>query len=471
MSEHEAKVAVIGGGLSGLVAAFRLRQQLPSAKITLFEASGRCGGVIETVRHQDFLLEYGADSFSIKPPDILNLCEELGLSKRLIDPLPNNRRAMILYRGQMVPVPEGFALLRPTNLQAVMKSPLLSLRGRCRVLAEQFVRAKTNDEDESLESFAVRRFGREVFDRLLQPLVAGIYTAKASKLSMKATMPQFVEFEKKYGGMIKTTRALSEQGEDDASRSASGARYGQFRSFPNGMVELFDALMDGIGRDSIKLSTGIDSVERTGDEKWLLTTGGIGQRFDAVILSTNTTTAANLLKGTHPACARELQSIPYASSAIVLLGVTEDQVKHPLDCFGLVIPAVEQRKIIAASFAHRKFADRTPPGHHLIRVFIGGATQPDMLQHSNEELISIAIQEMRSIIGLTGQPALQRIQRWENAMPQYHVGHCETRNRIEEMIASLPNIELAGNGLHGVGIAHCVRTAGESARRLAASLS
>ena len=468
MTNANAKrVAVIGGGLSGLVAAFELRHKSPDLEVVLYESSDHTGGVIQTEYRDDFLLEYGADSFSVQPAGAIELCEDLGIADRLISPLDQYRRALILRGDRLIPVPEGFALLRPTDLRSVFFSPLFSMRGRLRLLAEMFVRRKSDDDDESLESFALRRFGREAFDRLIQPLVAGIYTADASQLSMKATMPQFVELERKHGGMIRATRALSRSQNDQASRSASGARYAQFRSFPRGMTELFEALRETIGPSSIRTSSRVHSLRRNESGNWIVRAdGGSEERYDAIVTALPSGAASRLLADASEAASQELSQISYASSALVLLGVPKRNVRHPLDAFGMVVPSAEQREIIAASFSSRKFPGRAPDDHHLIRVFIGGAMQSDLLRRSDDELIETAISELSFLIGLSGRPTLQHIARWTGAMPQYHIGHCERRERIESAIRELPGLELAGNALHGVGIAFCINTARAAANRI-----
>ena len=468
---QQKRIAVIGAGLSGLVAGFELRRSLPDDEITLFESGASVGGVIPTEQRDGFLLEHGADSFAVNPPGVVELCEDLGITDRLILPCEQHRRALICYRGRLVPVPEGFALLRPVNLAKIWSSSLFSMRGRLRLLAEALVPARVDRADESLESFALRRFGREAFDRLIQPIVAGIYTADPARLSMQATMSQFVDLERRHGGMIRSTWAKRRQGATDDAASSSGARYGQFRSFPGGMVELFDALVQNIGSSNVRTTCAVKRMIQNSDRGWTLElANGETQQFDAVLVALGAPQAAKLLSPIDSQVAGQLEQIPYASSAIALLGVAKEQLEHPADAFGVVVPEIEQRQIIAASFASRKFPDRAPEGHHLIRVFMGGAMHQDMLQHSDERLIEIAIDEMRSMLGLKGDPVLQQIRRWNNAMPQYHVGHCELRDEIDSAIDRIPNLELAGNGLHGVGIAFCVRTARAAANRLVDAL-
>ena len=471
LNERSSSIAVIGAGLSGLITAFDLGKLLPSAKVTVFDASDRIGGVIYTENHNDFLLEHGADSFSIQPSGAIPLCEDLGIADRLIEPLEDHRRAFILRDGMLEPVPEGFALLRPTNLRNVFESKLFSPAGRSRIVREFFVKARQSDEDESVESFAVRRFGIEAFERLIQPLVAGIYTADASRLSMQATMNQFVELERRWGGMIRASRGISRTSSDDVSRSASGARYGQFRSFPGGMAELFDALVANIGASSIKLGVGVRDIVRNDQGGWKLSLGTgkedlVQREFDAVVVAVGAPSTSRLLRNCCQEAASELGQIPYASSALILLGVHKDQVKHQLDGFGMVVPAIEQRQILAMSFSSRKFSGRAPNSHHLIRVFIGGATQPELLDRTDAQLIELAKRELGELIGLEGSPDVQRVARWNDAMPQYHVGHCLRRSRINNAINDMPGLEIAGNGLEGVGIAHCIRTARAAARRV-----
>lgn len=466
------QVAVVGGGLSGLTAAFYFHRALPEASLSLYEASDSLGGVIATERRGDWLVEHGADCFSMTPPDALTLCRDLGVEQELVEPEMRGRGAMISHGNRLLPVPAGFVLMRPTRLFQVLRSPLLSWRGKARLAAERFVKPRRDDSDESLASFVRRRFGRETLDRVVQPLVAGIYTADAERLSMQATMPQFVRMEREFGSLIGArSSGASADGTKAIERYSAGARYGQFRAFPEGMGRLFDELRGALPDATIHSGKRVEGIERQGDDRWRLRiAGGETAACDGLLLALPAPAAAPLLAPVCADAAAELEAIPYASSAIVLLGVATDQIARLPEAFGFVVPAVDHRRILAGSFASHKFPGRAPAGRALIRVFIGGALQPELLAEDDASLVRIAREELAELIGLRGEPEWTAVRRWQRAMPQYHVGHLDRVARIEAAIADLPGLELAGNALHGVGIAPVVGTARRAAQRLAAAL-
>lgn len=467
------QLAVVGGGLSGLTAAFYLYRVLPEASLSLYEADDSLGGVIATERRGDWLIEHGADCFSTNPPDALGLCRDLGVEQDLIEPERQGRGAMISRGSRLLPVPAGFVLMRPTRLSQVLRSPLLSWRGKARLAAERFVKPRRDDSDESLAGFVRRRFGHETLDRLVQPLVAGIYTADAERLSMQATMPQFVRMESEYGSLIGARPSPTAGGSANRSleRHSSGARYGQFRTFPEGMGRLFEDLGRALPESTIRYGSRVEAIERQEDDRWRLRiAGGEAATFDGLLLALPAPAAAPLVARFCAGAAAELAAIPYASSAVVLLGVPTDRIARLPETFGFVVPAIDRRRILAGSFASHKFPDRAPSGRTLIRVFIGGALQPEMLEHDDAALIQIAREELAELIGMQGEPEWAAVRRWNRAMPQYHVGHLERIARIEAEIARLPGLEIASNALHGVGIAPVVGTARRAAERLADAL-
>lgn len=474
------RLAVIGGGLSGLSAAYYLHRAMPGAQLSVFEAQNRVGGVIVTERRDGWLIEHGADCFSTNPPEALQLCRDLGVEGDLIEPEPRGRRAMISRGNRLLPVPEGFVLMRPTRMGAVLRSPLLSWSGKLRLIAERFVKPRQDDSDESLASFVRRRFGRETLDRLVQPLVAGIYTADAEQLSMQATMLQFVKMEREHGSLIAATLASRREEAASLERASSGARYGQFRVFPEGMGRLLEELARALPAGTIEYDTRVEALERTSDGRWRVRIRGREDVLvDGLLLAVPAPVAASLLQSTTEnstaaeqaagRAAAELAAIPYASSALVVLGVETSRIARLPDAFGFVVPAIDRRRILAGSFASHKFPGRTPAGRTLIRVFMGGALQPGLLEQDDAGLIRIAREELAELIGLSGEPELSFVRRWNRAMPQYHVGHRQRVERIEAELAQLPGLEIAGNGLHGVGIAPVVGTARRAAERLTQS--
>ncbi len=459
------RVGIVGGGLSGLVAAYYLRHFDPACQVRLFEAAARAGGVIRTERIDGYLLEHGADMFATQPDAALRLCRTLGIEDRLILPQKTARGAAIVDRGKLVRIPDGFVLMRPTRLMSMVTTPLLSPLAKLRLVAERFVPPRSDESDESIDSFVSRRLGRELLDRIVQPLVGGIYTGDVAKLSMAATMGQFLKMEREDGSLSAATRRRRREGIDSTERNSAGARYEQFRSFPGGLTELLESLVAALPDDCLQLSSPVRRLERDG-EQWRLVVGDAEESFDRLIVATPAATAANLLREVTPTAAGLLDGIEVASSAIVALGVRAADIARPIDVAGFVVPIRERRSILAASFTGDKFAGRTPDGEKLIRVFFGGELQRELLNHDDDELVAIARRELADLIGLSGEPRLVRVIRWPRAMPQYHVGHLERVAAIERALTETPGLHLIGNSLRGVGIAPTVAAAEAVAQKI-----
>ncbi|MFG0260898.1 MAG: protoporphyrinogen oxidase, partial [Novipirellula sp. JB048] len=366
---------------------------------------------------------------------------------------------MVVHRGSLKPLPDGFVLMRATKLLPMLTTPLLSLKGKLRMLAEPSVLRRTSDEDESVASFVRRRLGNEVLQRIVGPLVAGIYTADVETLSMQATMKPFADMERQYGSLNRATLARRRSGEDSLERNSTGARYAQFRAFRGGMIELPKMLGDALPVNTIRLRCGAQSIERLGHQ-WLVrdTQGGSGL-YSRVVLATPPRISARFLHSLAPAAAAELSTIQASSTAIVVLVVRRDDIADSRAMFGFVVPPIEKRQILAASFASEKFAGRAPHDHVIVRVFIGGTLQPELLERDDDALIGIAREELADLVGLRGTPVLNRVVRWNDAMPQYTVGHVERVARIRNSMATVPGLHLVSNALDGVGIAPIIAAA------------
>jgi protoporphyrinogen/coproporphyrinogen III oxidase len=460
------RVGIVGAGLAGLTAAFYLRRNDPTCQLHLFEAGNRCGGVIRTERVGEFLLEHGADMFATQPDAALRLCEDLGIADRLISPQRAARGAGIVHQRRVIKIPDGFVLMRPTRIASMLTTPLLSPLGKLRLLAEGMIPTRTELDDESIESFVTRRLGREVLQRIVQPLVGGIYTGDVAKLSMAATMSQFLQMEREDGSLWAATRRRRRQGIDSTERNSAGARYEQFRSFPGGIQELIDALASTLDRQSLHFQQPISAVKRVGNRWHVEGTSGQTELLDHLILATPARVSAALLRRSVPQVSEVLGSIEAASSAIVALGVRACDIAKPIDVAGFVVPACEQRRILAASFTSDKFAGRAPENHKLIRVFFGGALQQAILQHNDDHLIAIARQELGELIGLSGEPTLSRVIRWNEAMPQYHIGHLHRLAVMDRELQTTSGLHIIGNSLRGVGIAQTVAAAAVAARAI-----
>lgn len=461
-SSPPQRVAVIGGGISGLAAAHHLRELAPELQVTLFEASARAGGILQTERVEGYLLEQAADSFLTTIPSGVGLCERLGLTDQLLPTNAQGRRALVVRNGRVLPVPEAFVLMSPHRVWPVATSPVLSLGGKLRLACERFIPQRTSTEDESVASFVSRRLGTEAFERLVQPLVAGIYTADPDRLSMQATMPQFVNQEQEYGSLWRAARLRPKE-----DSSESGARYGKFVSLQDGMQQLVDRLVERLGEETIRLDSPVERVARDEAGMWHvhLVEGSV-ETFTAVIVAAPAPVASLMLRELDGELSQLLGGIPYAGASIVLLGVKNQQIGRPVDGFGFVVPRLEGRKIIAVSLANHKFPDRAPAGRSLLRVFVGGALQPELAQLEDGPLLKVVRQELADLIDLSGEPELVRIARWPATMPQYHVGHLGRIAAIDQRLATHPGLLLAGNAYRGVGIPQCIASGEEAARQV-----
>lgn len=462
-----------------MAAAHRLRKLIPNVELQLFEASDRLGGPLYTIEHDDSLLEQGADSFLIKTPYALDLCRELDLADELIPTNERHRRALVVRGNQLIPVPEGFVLMKPQNLTAALKSPLFSPLGKLRLLAEPLARVPVEINrpgyDESVASFATRRLGREVYQRLVEPLMAGIYVADARKLSLAATYPEFLEAERKFGSLLRSIRHAqpSTSGAQDPHPTHAGARYGQFVTLRGGLRALIDALLRELPAKAIRLRTPVVHVERHATNRWTIKTGPGAplEHFDAVLIAVHAPQASAMLRNVDESLERGLHAIEYASSAVVTLVYHRQDIEHPLDGFGLVCPAVERRPIVAASFLTVKFPSHGPAGRAIVRVFTGGVLQSELVDRDDHELTAIATAQMAELIGATAEPIETRVMRWRNAMPQYHVGHVSRVETIEQRTAAHQGLELAGNAYRGVGIPQSIHSGRLAAERLAKQLA
>ncbi len=458
---------MIGGGITGLAAAYRVRelaaaQELP-VEVALLERGDRIGGPLRTVVRDGFLMETGTDSFLTEKPWAAQLARRLGMEAELIGTRPEFRKTYVVRAGRLMEIPTGFTLLAPVHIWPVLKSPLFSPLGKLRMALEPFVPARRDGADESLASFVTRRLGREVLDRVAQPLAGGIYTADPGNLSLGATMPRFLEMERKYGSLIRGMRAAEAARAESAKQHAgtSGARWSLFVTLKRGVGTLVSALTQRL-EGSIRQGTEVAALGREGDGWKLQLTGGDTLEADGVICATPAYVTAKLV-GPHSARIGELLGrIEYASAATVNLGYKVSDFPKPPDSFGFVVPIAERRRIIAGSFSSLKFEGRAPEGAILARVFIGGVLQAGMMSLRDAEMVQAARDEFRELMGVTAEPLAVEVMRWPREMPQYQVGHLERVAEIERELASVPALGLAGSAYRGVGVPDCVHS-GESA--------
>ena len=461
------RYAVVGGGISGLTAAYRLSRLNPNSTVDLFEASSRLGGVLDTKRTDDLLIERGADSFFDKLPWATDLCQELGLLKDLIPTVEGDRRAFILKSDKLHAVPEGFVVVKPQKLMPLLSTPLLSWQGKARLFCEEFIATAhgitDKDYDETVASFAIRRLGQEAFETLVQPLLAGIYTADPFKLSLAATMPDAIEAEKNYGSL----RAAIKASQNDSDQEASGARYARFKTLRSGLIQLVNALQNRLGKGCIHLNKGVSKIYKT-EDNWFIDCASQNRLgpYQGVVVALPAPRAAEVLQNSYQQLSKKLGTIEYASSAVVTMTFRHNQLKESVSGFGFVVPTVEKRQIVAASFSSQKFPGRAPADQLLIRAFLGGALQPELMEHSDDRLIEIATREIQDLVNISGGPLHSDLVRWNEKMPQYHLGHLTLVREIEALTERIDGLELAGNAYHGVGIPQCIRSGNLAAERL-----
>lgn len=462
-STDKKSVAVLGGGISGLAGAFYLCRVEPKLDVHLYEASERVGGVLETLHTDGYLIERGADNFATLIPDALELSQRCGLEETLIQPRDGDRRAFVLSKGKLHPIPAGFSLMQPTRVWSVLTTPTLSLSGKLRLLSEVMVARRDVEEDESLESFVTRRLGREAFEALVEPIVSGIFTADPTKLSMQATMPQFVEMERRHGGLIRGHLAAKKMDAAAVARKASGARYDQFMAPRQGMSSWIEGVAASLPADCIETSVGVQQMQSVPDSdgRWRLHfSNGTSREFDAVVCSLPASVTSELLSGVCDEAAAIVAQVPYASSAVVAMIVNKRDVSGRIDGFGAICPSREKRRALAISYTSNKYPGRTPEDEVLLRVFLGGAMQPEIVDLSDGELETMAEREVRDLLGWTGRKAnWQGVIRWRDAMPQYHVGHMQRMKDLDELLTPFPSLKLCGAAYRGVGIPQCVRGA------------
>jgi len=471
--QDDCTIAVIGGGISGLAAAHRLLELQPRVKVILLEASDRMGGILRSERCDGFLIEQGADNFITTPPWAVEFCQRIGFESELIPTNDSHRRAFVVSSGVLQPIPAGFAVMAPSRIWPIVSTPILSWRGKLRMAAEAFVTRREADGGESLAAFVRRRFGGEVYDRLVQPLVAGIYTGDPDQLSVGATMPRFLEMEREHGSLIRAMMKQRRQHRKTVQKS-SGARYSQFVAPRKGMADFVQAIVDRLSKATLTLKSPIEQVALTSGGSWKITVGGSQSQtldVDGLILATPARRNPALLQNTAPTLAEEFSKIPYGSCALVSFGFLREQIAHPLDGFGFVVPSIEKRQILSCSFSSIKYTGRAPEGHVLLRVFMGGAMQSELVELDDEQLKKLVMRELSDLLAIRGQPMLCHITRQIQAMPQYYLGHKQLIERIEKQVDQLPNFAVASNVLHGIGIPNCIQAGERAAEKVLSELS
>ena len=448
-----ADIVIVGGGIAGLSAAWELQKRGIASRV--LEAGSRPGGVILTERFDGWTIDGGPDSVLVQKPAAVALCRELGIGDRLHPTLPP-RTAYVLRDGRLHPLIEGSAFGFPVRVAPLATSTLFSWRGKLRMALEAIVPRRTSSEDESIASFVRRRFGEEAVQYLADPLLAGIHAGDADRLSIRALFPRLLEAERTRGSIIRAFRALH----------VKPSPHGAFVSLPGGTAELVETLAAALPPGTVQLSSRASDLRRAGE--FVIDTPSDEVRARAVILAVPAYAAAGLLRSVDTTLAGLCDTIPYASTATVAFGYRRDQVAHALNGSGFVVPRSEQSALLACTWVSSKWPGRAPEGHVLLRAFLGGGRDPHRLDRSAEDLIHTAREALTDILDITGEPVFApRLYRWTRQSPQFEVGHLDRVAAIEERLASVPGLFVAGSGFRAIGIPDCIQDGRDTAARAA----
>jgi oxygen-dependent protoporphyrinogen oxidase len=458
------RVAIVGGGIAGLSAAFEVEQRRKTTPLeyALFESGPRLGGVIRTEHVDGFVIEAGPDSFLSEKPWAAELCRELGIGGDLIHSNDHQRKTFILVKGRPIEIPDGLMFMVPTKLWPMATTGLFSLGAKLHAARELRQKPRKMDGDETVASFVERHFGRQMVDRMAEPLLAGVYGGSADRLSVRAVLPRFVAMEEKSGSLAKAMIA--------ARKRMPATSAPLFTTLRGGMQQMTDAIVARLQSGTARLNSPVWALHRAG-EKWSVVTDGGDQHFDGVILALPAYKSAELLAGVSEPLAQDLRGVGYNSSITIALAfdaaAVDEKTRARIEGFGFLVPRAEGKKMLACTFVHHKFPERAPEGKLLFRCFIGGDSAGQAMQLSDEEVLATIRGELKQILGLAAEPLFARVFRWHQAMAQYEVGHLERIARVEATVKGIPGLVLAGNAYHGIGVPDCVREGREAAKRLA----
>jgi oxygen-dependent protoporphyrinogen oxidase len=464
MPTDSRTVLIVGGGIAGLSAAYGLAESAASREgpieCTLVEAVPRLGGKILTEQIGGFVIEGGPDSFLAQKPWGIELCRRLGLADRVIGTNQDRRKTYVYSKGRLEQLPEGLALGVPTRLGPFLASGLLSWKGKLRLGAELLIPRRKECGDESLGAFFRRRLGDEALERIIEPLMTGIYAGDADSLGIQATFPRFPEMERQAGSII---RALWGQISNLSPPSP-------FVTLQGGLSEMVQALTARLGHLRVLTGRRARAVRVSEAPRWyeVVMEDTAPLVVDALILATPAYDAATLLEPLDGELAALLRGIPYASTATISLGFRRQDFSHRLDGYGFVVPRSEGRALLAVTWTSSKWSHRAPDDAVLLRAYVGGAGRETILERSDDGLVSLVRAELRAMMGITEVPVLTRVYRWPRAMPQYLVGHLERLAAIDERLARWPGLFLTGAGYRGVGIPDCIRDGLDTAERVRA---
>ncbi len=454
VTQKRTGVLIVGGGVSGLTLAYRLFAL--GLECLLVEREERLGGLIRTVERDGFILDGGPDAFLTQKPHALALCEELGLSADVIPTNPDQRDVFVLGRGRLHPLPAGMRLTVPTRAWPLVTSSLFSIGGKVRMAAERFVPARRGVEEESIETFVTRRFGREALERLAEPLMAGIHCGDPARLSVDELFPRLVELERRHGSL---TRAFTRPGSEGSSSATV------FASLKRGLGTMVEALASRLPEGTIWTGRAVTAIERA-ETGFRSRVEGAEIHSSVLVLALPLRVAEKLVQGLAPRVADRLSEIATVSSAVVFHAFERDGVSHPMNGYGFIVPRSEPSRLLAGAFVSTKFPNRAPESQALIRTFLGGTREPDVLSLADDEIVALSLRELESVLGSLGIPVFSEVVRWPERTPQVELGHRDKLVRIDAALSEQPGLFLLASGLAGVGIPDCIREARALASRI-----
>lgn len=458
------RVVIIGGGIGGLSTAYSLREHQPKGadiEIVVLEKGGRVGGNIRTEKINGFLIEGGPDCFLSEKPWAMELCKRLGMAEDLLPTNDENRNTFVLSGGKLHVLPEGVILMIPTKILPLATSSLISMAGKVRMGLELFIPRKKDREDESLGDFVKRRLGQEALDKIAEPLVAGVHAGDPDTMSVRSSFPKFVQLEEEHGSLIRGMIKRMASARKAPRPASTGKKVSMFMTLKGGLGTLIENLvaeLSKFGNTYIRTNAAVSGIARKNGRYQVDIEGGEKMDADAVIIAAPAYAASSMVKGLDAALAEKLLTIPYVSTATVSIAFRKSDIKHPLKGFGFVVPKIEKRKIMAATWTSQKFKYRAPDDMVLIRCFVGGSKDAQLVSLNDEEMIRMAREELKDIMGIDAEPALARVYRWINSMPQYTIGHQQRIDWIDERVGRLEGLYLTGSAYYGIGISDSIRT-------------
>ena len=474
MARTPKSVIIVGGGISGLSTAFALLEQAASADLplscTILDAAPVWGGKIVTHRVGRWVMEAGPDSFLSQKPWGMELCRRLGIADQVINTNPVEKKASVLRGGQLHELPEGLVTFTPSQLGPFFRSGLLSWMDLARMGCDVLIPPRRSTDDESLAAFFRRRFGRHACERVMEPLMAGIYAGDAEQMSLRATFPRFYELEQSHGSVIRGMMAARRARVQTASDGRP--RHTMFVTLKNGLADLVAGMTARIQQTGGVLKSGVQAealrVRSHQAGRWMydvICSDGTALSAEALVLATPAYVSADLVRPLSPLAAGLMETIPYASTATISLIYPAAVVGRSLQGFGFVVPRVEGRDLIAATWTSIKWPHRAPPDEVSVRCYLGGVGREAILERDDEALVRCVRDELASIVGLHATPQYVEVNRWHRAMPQYTIGHLDRLTQLEAAVSRFGGLTITGAGYRGVGLPDCIRDGTETAAR------